>query len=251
MLGARTIVNTAHETKQTFDKESTPEPPEAIKWLHDTARSYTCFIPGARGYIDTFFNDIDAIHKKHRKEVDSIVTDAYNELKEAVGSECMSVSLKVLQKYMKRLGDLAGDATEEILDNHPQLNEKVGGNINQLKQMGDRYGPEAKKQIDETYNQIGDIIKNGVTASTIPRIQSLVQYKMQKVREMGNKLWDQGMEKAKPFLDKSPEAKKVIEENKEQLKQGNAQELYEKIKESVQSGNPDTLKDYVRDTVNK
>ncbi|KAL8723846.1 MAG: hypothetical protein Q9181_007142 [Wetmoreana brouardii] len=260
--GARTLVNTAHETKNTFNKytqqfkESTPEPAEAIKWLRDTARSYTFFIPGARGYIDTFFNDIDAIHKKHGKEVDSIVTDAYNELKDSVGSEGMSVSSaqktwEVLQKYMKRLGDLAGDATEDILNNHPQLKEKVGGNIDQLKQMGDRYGPEAKKQIDETYNQIGDIIKNGVTASTIPQIQSLVQDKMQKVREMGNKLWDQGMEKAKPFLDKSPEAKKVIEENKEQLKQGNAQELYEKIKESVQSGNPDTLKNYVRNTVNR
>lgn len=158
---------------------------------------------------------------------------------------------EVLQKYSKRLGDLAGDATKDILNNHPALKEKVGGNIDQLKQMGDRYGPEAKKQIEETYQQIGDVVKqSGVSASTIPQIQSLVQDKMQKVRELGNQLWDQGMEKAKPLLDKSPEAKKVIEENKEQLKQGNAQELFEKIKESTQSGNIDTLKEYVRNAVN-
>ncbi|KAI4251362.1 MAG: hypothetical protein LQ352_004907 [Teloschistes flavicans] len=260
--GARTLVNTAHETKATFEKyttrfkESQPEPAEAIKWLRDTARSYSFFIPGARGYIDTFFDDIDAIHKKHGKEVDQLVTEAYEELKESVGQEGVSVTSaqkvwEVLQKYSKRLGDLAGDATKDILNNHPALKEKVGGNIDQLKQMGDRYGPEAKKQIEETYQQIGDVVKqSGVSASTIPQIQSLVQDKMQKVRELGNQLWDQGMEKAKPLLDKSPEAKKVIEENKEQLKQGNAQELFEKIKESTQSGNIDTLKEYVRNAVN-
>lgn len=255
-------MNTAHETKATFNKftqqfqQSSPEPAEAIKWLRDTARSYAFFIPGARDYVDTFFDDIDAIHKKHGKEVDAIVAEAYNELKENVGSEGMSVASaqkawEVLQKHMKRLGNLAGDATEDILNNHPALKEKVGGNIDQLKQMSDRYGPEAKKQIDETYNQIGDVIRNGFSASTIPQIQSLVQDKVQKVRELGNKLWDQGMEKAKPFLDKSPEAKKLVEENKEQLKQGNAQELYEKIKESVQSGNTDSLKEYVRNTASK
>ncbi|KAI4202013.1 MAG: hypothetical protein LQ350_002918 [Teloschistes chrysophthalmus] len=260
--GARTLVNTAHETKATFQKyttqfqQSKPEPAEAIKWLRDTARSYSFFIPGARGYIDTFFDDIDAIHKKHGKEVDQLVTEAYTELKESVGQEGVTLASaqkvwEVLQKYSKRLGDLAGDATEDILNNHPALKEKVGGNIDQLKQMGEQYGPEAKKQIEETYRQIGDIVKNGVGASTIPQIQSLVQDKMGKVREMGNKLWDQGMEKVKPFLDKSPEVKKMVEENKEQLKQGNAQELFEKVKESVQSGDIDNLREYVRNTVNK
>ncbi|KAI4265746.1 MAG: hypothetical protein L6R38_009200 [Xanthoria sp. 2 TBL-2021] len=260
--GARTLVNTAHETKNTLTKytqqfkDSKPEPAEAIKWLRSTARSYAAFIPGARGYVDTFFDDLDAIHRKHGKEVDSIVTEAYNELKDNVASEGMSISAAqkawdVLQKYMKRIGDLAGDASEDILNNHPALKEKLGGNIDQLKQMGESYGPEAKKQIEETWNQVGDIIKNGIGAGTIPQLQSLIQDKTQKVREMGNKLWDQGMEKAKPYLEKSPEVKKLVEENKEQLKQGNAMELVEKIKDSVQSGSTDDLKQYVQSTVDK
>ncbi|KAL8761706.1 MAG: hypothetical protein Q9194_007658, partial [Teloschistes cf. exilis] len=260
--GARTLVNTAHETKATFQEYTTqfqvsrPEPAEAIKWLRDTARAYSFFIPGARGYIDTLFDDIDAIHKKHGKEVDQLVTEAYTELKESIGQEGVSLASAqkvwdLLQKYSKRLADLAGDATADILNNHPALKEKFGGNIDQLKQMGEQYGPEAKKQIEETYTQIGEIVKNGVGASTIPQIQSLVQDKMRKVREMGDRLWDQGMEKAKPLLDKSPEIKKLVEENKEHLKQGNAQELFEKVKESVQSGDTDTLKEYVRDSVDK
>ncbi|KAI4219722.1 MAG: hypothetical protein L6R36_008124 [Xanthoria steineri] len=260
--GARTLVNTAHETQNTLTKysqqfkDSKPEPAEAIKWLRSTARSYAAFIPGARGYVDTFFDDLDAIHQKHGKEVDSIVTEAYNELKNTVGSEGMSISSAqkawdILQKYMKRIGDLAGDASEDILNNHPALKEKVGGNIDQLKQMGENYGPEAKKQIEETWNQVGDIIKNGIGAGTIPQIQSLIQDKTHKVRELGDRLWEQGMQKAKPYLEKSPEAKKLVEENKEQLKRGNAMELVQKITDSVQSGSTDDLKRYVQSTVDK
>ncbi|KAL8929976.1 MAG: hypothetical protein Q9208_001120 [Pyrenodesmia sp. 3 TL-2023] len=260
--GAKTLVNTAHETKATLQqytqklKDSNPEPSEAIRWLRSTAHSYATFIPGARGYVDAFFNDLEAIQKKHGPEVDSIVREAYTELKDTVASEGMSMtsatkSWNALQKYMNRIAELAGDASEDILNNHPALKDKVGGNINQLKQMGESYGPEAKKQVEETWNQIQDIVKGGIGASTIPQIQSLIQDKTQKMREMGNKLWDEGMEKAKPLLDKSPEVKKIVEENKDQLKQGNVQELYEMIKQSVQSGNTDKLKEYVNNTVDK
>lgn len=256
------MVNTAQQTKASLEKytqkfkDSNPEPAEALKWLRSTAQSYAGLVPGARGYVDTFFNDLEAIQKKHGPEVDSIVRDAYNELKATISSEGMSTtsaqkSWDVLQKFMGRIAELAGDASEDILNNHPALKDKVGGNINQLKQMGDNYGPEAKKQVEETWSQVKDVLKNGVSASTIPQIQSLVQDKTQKVREMGNKLWDEGMEKAKPLLDKSPQVKKIVEENKDQLKQGNVQELYEYIKDSVQTGNTDKLKEYVNNTVNK
>ena len=256
------MVNTAHETKATFNEysrqlsQSSPEPSEALKGLRNIARSYSFFIPGARGYVDAFFDDIEAIHKKHSQEVDSIIAEAYSELKEAIGSDGLTVTSaqktrNIFQKHAKRLGDLVGDATDDILNNHPALKEKVGGNIDELKQMGDRYGPEAKKQIDETYHQIGDILKKGISASTIPQVQSLVQDKVQKVQGLGSKRWDQNMEKAKPYLDKFPQAKKLIDDNKERLKQGNAQELFGKIKNVAQSGNTDTLEEYVRKTANQ
>ncbi|KAL9598588.1 MAG: hypothetical protein Q9219_004419 [cf. Caloplaca sp. 3 TL-2023] len=261
-LGAKTLVNTAHQTRATFQgytqqfKDANPKPSEAIQWLRSTAQSYAGLIPGARGYIDAFFDDLDAIHKKHGPEVDSIVKEAYDELKDQVSTEGMSIASAqkvwtVLQKYMGRITDLAGDAGEDILNNHPALKDKVGGNVDKLKQMGESYGPEAKKQLEETWTQVGDIVKSGIGAGTVPQIQSLIQDKTQKMREMGNKLWDQGMEKAKPLLDKSPEVKKIVEENKDQLKQGNVEELYENIKQSVQSGNTDKLKKYVSNTVDK
>ena len=213
-------------------------------------------IPGASGYVDSAFNDLDAVRSKHGKEVDSIIKEAYGELKD-ISQEGMSVTAAtkawgILQKHLKRISDLAGDAASDIISNHPALKEKVGGNLDQLKQIGDRYGPEAKKQVDETWDQIQEIVKSGVSASTIPKVQSLLQEKVQKIQELGGKVFDQGMEKAKPYLDKSPEVKELLEENKEKLKKnGNVQELYERVKDAVQSGKIDTLKQYVQNTVKK
>ena len=158
----------------------------------------------------------------------------------------------VLQKHLKRISDLAGDAASDIIDNHPTLKEKVGGNVDQLKQMGNKYGPEAKKQVDETWDQIQEIIKSGVSQSTVPKVQKLLQEKVQKIQKLGGKAFDQGMEKAKPYLDKSPEVEKLVEENKEKLKkQGNVQELYDRVKDAVESGKTDSLKQYVQNTVKK
>ncbi|KAK4693378.1 hypothetical protein P7C71_g4013, partial [Lecanoromycetidae sp. Uapishka_2] len=262
--GAKTFVNTAHQAQNTFNsytkqlKSASPdfEPNEAIEWLRSTAKSYSAIIPGASGYIDSAFDDVDAIRQKHGKEVDAIIREAYDELK-GVTKAGMSVAAAtqawdILQKHIKRIGELAGDAAQDIINNHPALKDKVGGNMDQLKQMGDKYGPEAKKQVDETWGQIKEIMKSGVSTSTIPKIQKLVQDKIQKVQELGGKVWDQGMEKAQPLLDKSPEVKEVIEKNVDQLKkQGNVQDLYQKIKDAVSSGNTDALKEYVQNTVNK
>ena len=255
-------MNTARQTQDAFKsygkrfKESSPDPNVALEWLRSTAKSYAAFIPGASGYVDGLFDDLDAVRHKHGKEVDNIIREAYAELK-GISQEGMSMTAAqkawdILQKHLRRIGDLAGDAASDIINNHPALKEKLGGSLDQLKQMGDKYGPEAKKQVDETWDQIRDIVKSGVSTGTIPKIQRLVQEKMQKLQELGGKVWDQGMEKAKPYLDKSPEVKKLVEENKEKLKkQGNVQELYEKVKNAVQSGNTDPLKQYVQNAVKK
>lgn len=257
-------MNTARQAQNTFKsygqkiKSSSPdfEPNEAIEWLRSTAKSYAGIIPGASGYIDSAFDDIDAIRQKHGKEVDSIVKEAYNELKD-VSQEGMTISAatkawEILQKHLKHIGELAGDAAQDIINNHPALKEKVGGNLDQLKQMGEKYGPEAKKQVDETWDQIREIMKTGVSTTTIPKVQKLVQDKVQKIQELGGKVYDQGMEKAQPLLEKSPEVKELVQNNAQQLrKSANVSELYEKIKQAVESGSTDDLKSYVQSTVDK
>lgn len=260
--GVKTFVNTMHETKSYFDKatkqlkEATPEPNEALKWLRQTATSYAAFIPGASGYVNSAFDDLDAIRNKHGEEVDKIVKEAYTELKAVTQEKGMSIETAqkawdILQKHLKKIGELAGDAAQDILNNHPELKEKVGGNLDQLKQMGDKYGPEAKKQVDKTWEQISDIIKGGVSMETGNKIRKVVQEKMEMVQKMGDEAWKKGMEQAKPYLEKSPKVKELIEKNADSLKKGNVGELYQKVKEAVESGDTGSIESYIKSATDK
>jgi len=231
-------------------KESAPEPNEALDWLRNTALSYAVFIPGARSYVDSAFNDIDAVRAKHGDEVDNIIREAYDEMKDVVKNGEMSLMTAekgwyVIVKHMGKIGDLSGDAAQQIMDNHPQLKEKVGGNLDYLKDMGKNYGPEAKKEVDRTWQQISDIVKTGMSAENVTKIQKVVQEKVDKLKNLGDEAWKKGMEQAKPYLEKNPKVKNLVEENADTLKSGNVQELYQKIKQAVENGDTGDLEKYV------
>jgi len=255
----KTAVNTSHQMKSYVDSatsklkvefnERTPEPNEALDMLKQTAQKYASFVPGGRQYVDTAFKDLDSIRNKHGSEVDNIVKEAYSELKDVsskgMNLETLSSVWEVLSKHLQRISELAVDAGQDILNNHPELKEKMGGSFDQLKQLGDRLGPDAKKQVDETWKEVQGIVQQGVQWNTIPRVQQLVQEKVQEVKKLGDKVWQQGLEQVKPMLEKNPEAKKLVEENADILKQGNIGEAFEKVKSAVQSGNIGDLQQYV------
>lgn len=147
--------------------------------------------------------------------------------------------------------ELAGDAAQDILNNHPEIKSKVGGSVDQLKQMGDQYGPEAKKQVDQTFDQIKDIMSSGLSADTATKIKKVVEEKIELVKKMGDEAWKKGLEQAKPYLDKNPKVKEMVEENKDALMKGNMGDLWDKVKNAVNSGNTDDLEKYVKDAAGK
>ena len=261
MSGAKSFVNAAHSTKSYFDKafqktkEAAPEPNQALQWLRDTTLSYAALIPGAKSYVNTAFDDLDKIHDKHGSEVDSIVKDAYNELKDAskdgASMQTVASAWEVLQKAMQRIGALAGDAADDILQNHPELKEKVGGSLTDLKNMGKQYGPEAQKKVDETWSQVQDIIKGGVGVGAVDKIRKLVQERSEDLKSFGDQAWKKGMEQAQPFLDKQPELKKMVEENKDKLLKGDLGKLWKQVQEAANSGNTDDLQKFVKDQVSQ
>ncbi|OBT53635.1 hypothetical protein VE04_06648 [Pseudogymnoascus sp. 24MN13] len=234
--GAKTIVDGAAATKRQFKnitssmKDSAPEPNELLKWFRSTVTSYAAFIPGAKSYVDAAFNDLDKVEQKHRGKVDEIIKDAYSDMREATKGgltiETAHKTWEILQKHLSKVTELASEASGEILDNHPQLKEKVGGNIDQLKKMADSYGPEAKEQRHRRGGKIREVVEENI----------------EKLKGMGDQAWKKGLEKAQPYLDKNPEIKKVIEENSDALKQVNFSELFEKIK----SGDVSDLKEYAK-----
>jgi arsenate reductase-like glutaredoxin family protein len=237
-------------------KEQTPEPNEALQWLRNAAQSYAAFIPGAKTYVDSAFDDLDAIREKHGEEVDAIVREAYDDMRKTLGNGDMSLvtahkTWDIITKHMSRIADLAGDASQQIMDNHPQLKEKLGGNVDKLKEYGDKYGPEAKKEVDRTWNQVSDVVKTGMSAANIEKIRSIVQEKVEKLKKMGDEAWDKGMEQAKPYLDKNPQVKKLVEENADALKGGDVQQLYQRVKSAVEKGDMGDLESYVKSAANK
>lgn len=137
------MVNSLHQTKSYFDsvcvshtrhfakyvaltivqaakklQESTPEPNEALEWLRSTALTYAAFIPGAKGYVNSAFKDLDAVRSKHGGEVDEIVRKTYDEIKAVSKDKGASVETAqkvwdILQERLKEIGNLAGDAMED------------------------------------------------------------------------------------------------------------------------------------------
>ncbi|KAJ5320052.1 hypothetical protein PENANT_c025G05382 [Penicillium antarcticum] len=260
--GAKTLVNTSKQTQAYIDQtkqtiaQKTPEPNEAFKWVRDTIKSYAVFIPGARGYIDTVFDDLDKIRNDHGNEFDEVVKNAYMELKDLSNKEGLNIdsaskALVVLQTHVKQLYDLAGDAAENVLDNHPQLKEKFGGGIDQLKELGDAYGPQAKEEVDRTWQQISSILQRGASINSTEEIKNLIQEKKTKLEKLGDEAWQKGFEEYQQYLDKSPKLKQMIEDNADTLKKGNPKDLWALVKESASSGKIEDVEKYINEKVDQ
>lgn len=259
--GTKSVVDSARSTKHYLDSsfksvtDKAPQPSEAVQWLRQTVTGYTKMIPGANQYVEQAFEDIEKVQEKHGDEVEKIVKDTYDELKgitkAGVSVAAATQAWDILQKAMKKIGSLAGDAAEDIMNNHPELKEKVGGQYKQLKQMGEQYGPEAKKKAEETWKEVQDIIKGGISSENIQKAQKLVQEKTQELKKYGDKAWEEGLKQAQPILDKYPDLKEQIQKNKDKLLQGNVGELWSKVQEASKSGNSDDLKKFVEEQVSK
>ena len=101
--------------------------------------------------------------------------------------------------------------------------------------------------MNETWDQINDIVKSGVGLGTEDQIRQLVQDKTQKIREMSEQAFNQGFEQIKPMLDKSPQVKQFVEDNMQTLKNsGNVTEVVKQVESAVSSGSTGELEKYVQ-----
>jgi len=285
--GVKTAVQTAQSAKGYVDdalnkfKLQLPDKPQnandAISILKDTAGKYAAFIPGGRGYVDSAFKDVEAIRKNHGQEVDNIAQDAYNDLRkisaQGINLDSAGKVFDVLANHLSRLYDVAGDAAEDILENHPELKEKYGGSKEQLKKFSEKYRDEATKQVKEVQGQVQDIFKNGLDWSAVQKIQKLIEDLTEKSKQAGNELSKQATEKGgealqqakkqggdalqqakkqgESFLSSSPQIKKLLEDNSDALKNVSITEVMEKVQEAVSSGNTKPLEEYVKKLAGK
>jgi len=243
------IDGTTNQLKAQFKDKTPDDSSEVIQALRDTANKYARWLPGGKQYVDKAFDDLEKIRQQHGGEVDNIVKEAYGELRDAskkgMNFDALSDVWDILQKHLGRLSGLAVNAGHSILENHPQLKQQFGGSFDQLKQLGDQAGPEAKKQVDETWQQISKILSGGFGLSTIDQIRKLVEEKTQQLKQYGDQAWQKGYEQLKPMLEKNPQVKKVVEENLDTLKQGNVSQAVSTVQSAISSGSTQDLEKYI------
>lgn len=258
---ARSINKTTKEAQKKYKEaatkfqQATPEMDEAVSYIKDLCYSYVGWIPGGRQYVDTAFNDIEKLRKNHKDEADAILKDAYKQFKEAskggLSLDTARRGLEVLADVGKKVAELSGDAIGDLLEEHPQVKEKFGGGIDQLKSMSEKYGPEAKKLVDETWEQLSEVVQGGLSAENLNRAQKLIKEKTEQVQKLGDDAWKKGLKELQPYLKKNPAIKELIEKNADDLKQGNAKELFEKARGAVENGQTGDLEEYIKKAVDK
>lgn len=254
---SKTFKETNKKYKQAAQKlqESTPDADQTVNAIKQYCYSYVVFIPGGRGVVDATFKDFETVRQNHHDEADQILNETYKQLQDASRSglslETVNKAFEILADFTKKVGSLAGDALTDVLDNHPGLKKQFGGSVDQLKEMGDQYGPEAKKQVDETWKQVKDVVAGGLSAANIDKARKIIEEKVEQVKKLGDEAWNKGMEQAKPLLEKNPKVKETIEKNADALKQGNAKQLFDLVKTAVESGDTSDLEGYVGKAVEK
>ena len=236
-------------------QNTSPNADQAVNSIKQYAYTYAAWVPGGKGYVDAAFKDWETVREAHKDEADKIVNDAYKQIQQlskgGLSLETASKAYDVIAEFSKRVAELSGDAVSDILDNHPGLKEKFGPAADKLQELGKQYGPEAKKQVDDTWNQVKDIFATGFSAQNVDKARKLVEEKVQQVQKLGDEAWNKSLEAAKPYLDKNSKVKELIEKNADALKQGNVKELFDKARAAVDSGDAGDLEKYVKSAVEK
>lgn len=66
------------------------------------------------------------------------------------------------EELTKLAAEAGGGAIQKLIEEHPELKDKLSGGWSQLKELGEQSGaPEAKKLVEDTTAQVVDIFKNG------------------------------------------------------------------------------------------
>ncbi|KAI9089588.1 hypothetical protein DFS34DRAFT_385441 [Phlyctochytrium arcticum] len=237
--GAKTFVDTASTAKDYYKditvkakktlQEKTPDNAhEALESLRSLTKSYASVIPGASSYIDATFDSLDEIRDEHGDDFDRIVTEAYDEVKKIIQSDKSGLDMvtgtkivDVLKRRGTELKKVAKDASKtafsELEDKFPGVAKKLGGGYQEFQELAAKAGPEAKKTLDDVSKQMNEMFKKGLTPETLKQASELIKSKTEQIKELtkkqGSDAWNKGLEQAKPYLDKVPELRDLLNKN--------------------------------------
>ena len=140
-------------------KESANNPSAALEHLRSITRSYVAFIPGASGYVDTTFDQLNELRESHGDEVDSVVKEITSDISRIAseGSADFATAAKVydvLRNGVSKLQELGAKVGGDLLEKNPQVKEKLGAGYDQLKSLAEKGGPQAMKVYEDVKSQV-------------------------------------------------------------------------------------------------
>lgn len=250
---AKNHINSGPEQFKVQFREITPGPTdEVIKALREVSDTYSAWIPSGREFVEKSFKDLESVREKHETEVNDVVRDTYEELRDVsarkgTNLETVNAIWYILSQRLEELSSLAGDVAKQILESHPEMRDRLDGSFEQLRQLGDRLGPGAKREVDETFCEISNIVRQGTESDTVNRIDRLVKDKARHIKSRSEQAWYAAMEQMQPMLERNPQVKRIVDENMNTLRQARAKEVSEKIRQAVMSGSTGELERYVKD----
>lgn len=225
LSGTSKVVDDARTVQKKIDaaKQATPSPSAAASFIRSVLESQLSAIPGAKAAFAKF----DELADSHGDEFANIISETYNELwavLEKGGDNNAQKVTEILTKRGKQLKNLSVDAGEQILEEYPQVREKLGGAFQEVQGWADQYGPEAKKQANEVYDEVKKILEAGVSVEGLTRVKKLVDEKKEEVKKLGSKAakesYEKGEKQVQEALKNYPEVKKVLEQYKDKITGG-------------------------------
>ncbi|EJD02753.1 uncharacterized protein FOMMEDRAFT_167922 [Fomitiporia mediterranea MF3/22] len=185
----KSYLQTTRDNVVSKARETAKNPSQALSHLRGIAKSYSNFIPGASGYIDTTFDELDDLYGAHSGEMDSILKETTDELSKVAnqGRADTATAAKVAEivgNAVRRMQELGKKVGGDILDKSPMVKEKLGSGYEQLQSLAEKAGPEGRKALDEVQKQVKEIISRGKPdEEAIKKIRDHIQDKASSIRK--------------------------------------------------------------------
>ncbi|GBE81418.1 hypothetical protein SCP_0311470 [Sparassis crispa] len=135
---------------------------------------------------------------------------------------------------------------QKLAEKFPQVSEKLDGGYDELKNMAEKRGPEAKKIFDDTARQVKDIFSKGFSPERLNEAKELIESKTEALRKLteasSQDAWNKAVQQADPYLDKLPGITQLLNENAGKFIAADsggstaAQEVLARVREAAEAG---------------
>ncbi|KAF2228204.1 hypothetical protein BDZ85DRAFT_13103 [Elsinoe ampelina] len=196
------------------------------------------------GSIDQLKSMSESLGPEAKEKLDKVWSEITTTLSGGINSTSISKVKKIienqtqeLQKYSDQAWQTGLKQISPYLEKNPKLKELVESNAEALKK-GD-------------VSQLFQKVKSGIDSGDFDELKKYVEQTVQQAGQAASGGFDDMLKWAKPYLDRRPKLRELVEENAEALKKGDTKKLWRLVENSTSDRGADELKRYVEDLTRK